>query len=209
MARDAVDLFMSQWSRERPDLDSSALGVVSRILMLSKRLEQRTDRALAPFELGLWQFDVLAALRRSGPPFKLSPSQLMQLVTLTSGAMTNRIDRLEGAGLVQRREDPGDRRGVLIALTPEGRRLVDQAIAVRLEDARDSLSGLSVSEQRTLAGLLRKMLLAQSGPAPSPAKARNGAAHGPAGGSGNWPVAAARSSAAARRTVRPAGGGGD
>ncbi|MFO0840145.1 MAG: MarR family transcriptional regulator [Phycisphaerae bacterium] len=164
MNRDAVDLFVDQWNSERPDLDPSPLGVVSRVLMLEKLLEQSADRALARFGLSLWQFDVLAALRRSGPPFKLSPTHLMQLVTLTSGAMTNRIDRLEALKLVMRESDPDDRRGVLIALTPEGRKLVDEAIAGRLDAARRDIAELSSDEAATLAALLRKVLIAHAGP---------------------------------------------
>ncbi|MCC6269851.1 MAG: MarR family transcriptional regulator [Microbacteriaceae bacterium] len=163
MERDPVDLFIEQWNRERPELDPSALGVVGRVLMLEKHLEQSADRALDRFGVCLWQFDVLAALRRSGPPFKLSPTRLMQLVTLTSGAMTNRIDRLEVAGLVVREADPCDRRGVQIALTREGKKLVDEAIAVRLDDARRNIAVLSRAEQRTLAALLRRVLIANAG----------------------------------------------
>lgn len=170
MDRDQVDLFVEQWSRERPDLNASALAVVSRVLMLSKLLEQSADRALACFDLSLWQFDVLAALRRSGEPFRLSPTQLMQLVTLTSGAMTNRIDRLENLGLVSREADLKDRRGVLIRLTPVGLKLVDEAIAVRLEDARRNLAALSKSEAEELSGLLRKLLLALENGQPSRAR---------------------------------------
>ncbi|MGE0480523.1 MAG: MarR family winged helix-turn-helix transcriptional regulator [Phycisphaerae bacterium] len=158
MERDPVDRFIEQWNRERPDLDPAALGIVSRVLMLAKLLEHSADRALERFGLSLWQFDVLAALRRSGPPFKLSPTRLMQLVTLTSGAMTNRIDRLEELGLVAREPHPGDRRGLLIALTRDGRKLVDEAIEVRLADAQRSTAGLSTTEARTLAALLRSLL---------------------------------------------------
>ncbi|MBU0718874.1 MAG: MarR family transcriptional regulator [Planctomycetes bacterium] len=163
METDQIDLFISQWSRERPDLDASPLAVVSRILMLSRHLEFSADRALAPFGLTLWQFDVLAALRRSGAPFKLSPTQLMGFVTLSSGAMTNRIDRLEEMGLVRREEDPDDRRGVLITLTPEGRKLVDQAIAVRLEDARRNLATYTKTDEKVVAALLRRLLVVFQG----------------------------------------------
>jgi DNA-binding MarR family transcriptional regulator len=159
MERDQIDLFIEQWGRERPDLDASPLAVVSRILMLSRHLELSADRVLAPFGLTLWQFDVLAALRRSGPPFKLSPGQLMGFVTLSSGAMTNRIDRLEEMGLVRREADPDDRRGVLITLTPEGRKLVDQAIVVRLEDAGRNLAPYTKSDEKEVAGLLRRLLV--------------------------------------------------
>ncbi|MEP0846118.1 MAG: MarR family transcriptional regulator [Phycisphaerae bacterium] len=172
MERDPVDLFIEQWKRERPDLDASPLGIVSRVIMLAKHLEQCADRALERSGLSLWQFDVLAALRRSGPPFKLSPSRLMQLVALTSGAMTNRIDRLEAAGLVAREDNPDDRRGVRIALTAEGRRLVDEAIAARLDDARRSIASLADDEVDKLAALLRRLMLATVGPAPCPARRR-------------------------------------
>jgi DNA-binding MarR family transcriptional regulator len=159
MQLDQVDLLVEQWGRQRPDLDASGLAVVSRILMLYKRLEQSADRALAPFGLTLWQFDVLAALGRSGPPFSLSPTQLMHLVTLSSGAMTNRLDRLEELGFVKRMPAPCDRRGVLIALTPQGQALVDQALPARLSDARALLGTFSEEEREALSGLLRRLLL--------------------------------------------------
>lgn len=159
MENDQIDLFLNQWRRERPDVDASPLAVVGRILMLSRHLELSADRALAPFGLTLWQFDVLAALRRSGTPFKLSPTQLMGFVTLSSGAMTNRIDRLEQMGLVKREEHPDDRRGVLIALTTEGRKLVDQAIKMRLEDARRNLASYTRTDERLAAMLLRRLLV--------------------------------------------------
>lgn len=157
---DRVDLFIEQWRRERPTLDASGLAVVSRILMLFKMLEQSADDALADFGLALWQFDVLAALRRSGSPFRLTPTELSKLVTLSSGAMTNRIDRLEALGLVARERDPDDRRGILIALTPKGRRLVDHAAERRLADAKEQISVLTTKERRVLASLLRKLMLA-------------------------------------------------
>lgn len=160
MQRDAVDLFIEQWRRERPDLDPTPLGIVSRVQMAAKFLEQSADRALAQFGLTLWQFDVLAGLRRSGPPYKLSPSGLLKLSTLTSGAMTNRIDRLEQLGFVRRESDPSDRRGVLIALTAEGRRLVDEAAADRLADARRNIACFSREESKALADLLRRLKLA-------------------------------------------------
>lgn len=168
MERDPVDRFIEQWNRERPDLDPAALGVVSRVLMLAKLLEHSADRVLDRFGLSLWQFDVLAALRRSGPPFKLSPTRLMQLVTLTSGAMTNRIDRLEELGLVAREPHPEDRRGLLIVLTREGRKLVDEAIEFRLADARRTIAGLSAAEERTLAALLRTLLVSLTNGHPAP-----------------------------------------
>lgn len=165
MDRDLVDVFISQWRRERPDLDPSSLGVVSRVLLLSKQIEQSADRALARFGISLWQFDVLAALRRAGPPFALSPTDLTRFVTLTSGAMTNRIDRLEQLGFVRRERDAHDRRGVLVALTPEGKRIADESIAARLEAARQNLAALDDAERAAAAGLLRKLVLANAPPA--------------------------------------------
>jgi len=166
---DSVDLFIKQWRRERPDLDPAALGVVSRVLMLYKTLEQRADKALAPLGLTLWQFDVLAALRRSGRPFRLSPTQLAELVTLSSGAMTNRIDRLESAGLVSRIDHPEDRRGMQVFLTPSGRRLVDAAIVIRLEEARQCVASLSAAEQLSLGSLLRRLICDLASPCESEA----------------------------------------
>ncbi len=160
--QDFVDTAIAQWAQERPDLDATPLGVVSRILSLYKHLESRADAALADFGLSLWQFDVLAALRRSGPPFRLSPTDLMKSVTLSSGAMTNRIDRLEEAGLVKREPDPSDRRGVLIRLTDRGRELVDRAVAARLDEAREFLAVFDPGEVATLSDLLRKLSLAVS-----------------------------------------------
>lgn len=170
MQNDAVDLFIQQWSHERPDLDATPLGVSSRLLMIYRHIEHAADRVLAAHGLTLWQFDVLAALRRSGPPFALSASGLSRLVTLSSGAMTHRIDRLEVMGLVQRRDTPHDRRGVLIALTEKGRALIDEAAPTRLEHARSLLAALDPEEQRTLADLLRRLLLAQVGTRPAPSR---------------------------------------
>jgi DNA-binding MarR family transcriptional regulator len=172
--RDQVDSFIEQWERERPDLDAAPLGLVSRLLTLGKTLEHGADQALAPYGLTLWQLDVLAALRRAGPPFQLSPTQLAQQVTLSSGAMTNRIDRLEAAGLVQRLADPEDRRGVRIALTPAGLTLADEAIAAHLRHARQNVNGLTAREVRVLARLLRRLMLSHG------LRARPiGAEHGP------------------------------
>jgi DNA-binding MarR family transcriptional regulator len=189
MQRDPVDKFLEQWQDERPDLDPSPLAVVSRLLMLYPHLEHSADQALRRFHLSLWQFDVLAALRRSGAPFSLSPSRLTQLVTLSAGAMTNRIDRLEQLGLVRRGDDPGDRRGLRVSLTRKGRRLVDEAIVVRLDDARRNIARLTPAEVRGLAGLLRKLLSAVTNgatrvSAPPKRKARRDASVARRGSSG-------------------------
>lgn len=158
MESDPVDKLLEDWHRERPDLDPTPLAVVSRLLMLYKHLEQRTDLALSVHGMTLWQFDVLATLRRSGAPYTLSPTQLLRAMTLSSGAMTNRIDRLEDLGFVERLPDPEDRRGVLIRLTDAGRDVADQAVGTRLADAARVIAHLTPDERETLATLLRRLL---------------------------------------------------
>ena len=152
---DPVDLILKQWANERPELDSSGFAVVGRILLLGKLLESRVTQALAP--LGLSAFDVLATLRRQGAPFSLTPTQLSRATLLTSGAMTTRLDRLEEAKLVRRSPDPEDRRGVCVALTDQGRELVDRAIVKRFEEALDAVSQLPPADQVSLAELLRSL----------------------------------------------------
>ncbi len=158
MKSDLIDDLITQWSRERPDLDASAMGVVGRILRLAPLLQRRGEAILEPFNLTMWQFDVLATLRRVGKPFRLSPTQLMHAVMLSSGAMTNRIDRLETAGLVKREPDSSDRRGLQIALTSKGLELINRAIEARLEDAEGVVRFLNHRDRQTLAPLLRKLL---------------------------------------------------
>ena len=149
---------VDQWARERPDLDPSPMLVAGRI----DRAAHLLDGALRPpFEaeqLGNGDFDVLAALRRSGPPFALRPVELSRAMLVTTGAVTKRIDRLEAAGLVDRRSSvEDDARGKVIRLTPAGRRLVDRMIAVHLANEDRLLGALSASERHTLGGLLAKL----------------------------------------------------
>ena len=116
---DRIDQIREQWRRERPGLDSSGFALVGRLLVLGKLLERRVSHALAPLDLALWAFDVLATLRRQGPPYRLTPTELSRETLLTPGAMTNRVDRLESAGLVRREAEPTDRRGVRVFLTEQ------------------------------------------------------------------------------------------
>ncbi len=160
MAQDLIDRIMDQWARVAPSLDVSPLAVVSRIIVLAEHLDRRSDQALADDGVSLWQLDILAALRRAGPPFALTPTQLLDSVILSSGAMTNRIDRLEEKGLVTRKPDPNDRRGRLITLTARGCKVADEATLTRLNHARGLLSIFSKSEARELASLLRRLLIA-------------------------------------------------
>jgi len=157
-APDAVDRILAQWGRERPDLDPQGFGLVARLLVLGKRLERRVERALAQLDLGLWAFDVLATLRRQGPPYCLTPTELSRETLLTPGAMTNRIDRLETAGLVRREAEPSDRRGVRVLLTEKGRELVDRAVELRFDEARDAATRLPASERARLETLLKRLL---------------------------------------------------
>ncbi len=155
---DLIELIQEQWARERPDLASGGFGVVGRLLLLGKLLERRVSRVLAPLDLSLWSFDVLATLRRQGPPYRLTPTELSRATFLTPGAMTNRVDRLEAAGLVRREAEPNDRRGVRVVLTKTGLELVDRAIEVRFEEAESAAKTLSSKDGKTLERLLRQML---------------------------------------------------
>jgi len=160
MEKDPIDEILDQWSDERPDLDTASLGVVIRVMTLYRSFRREATRALESLDLELWEYDVLAALRRQGSPYVLPATRLARETDLSSGAMTNRIDRLETRGLVRRRPDRSDRRGVNVSLTSKGRKLIDKAIQYRLDSARDSLRALSPAQQRQLARLLRVAVLA-------------------------------------------------
>ena len=164
MQKDAIDEILDQWSEERPDLDTASLGVVIRVMTLYRSFSRQATRALEPLELELWEYDVLSALRRQGKPYTLPATRLARETGLSSGAMTNRIDRLESRGLVRRKPDSRDRRGVNVSLTAQGRKLIDKAIQYRLESARDSLEVLTATQQRELANLLRSAVLATPDP---------------------------------------------
>jgi DNA-binding MarR family transcriptional regulator len=157
--RDGVDLILEQWRHERPDLDSSPIGVIGRISRLARELERRLETVYREQGLEPGWYDVLATLRRNGPPYRLRATDFTGALMLTSSGTTKRLDRLERAGLIARSPDPGDRRGTLITLTPAGRDLVDAATEAHLANERRLLSALSEAEQRRLADLLRKLKL--------------------------------------------------
>jgi len=157
--RDGVDLILGQWRRERPDLDPSPIGVVGRISRLARELEQRLKPVYREHGLEPGWHDVLATLRRAGPPHRLRPTEFTSALMLTSSGTTKRLDRLERAGLIVRGPDPADRRGTLITLTAAGRRLIDAVTEAHLDNERRLLSALSEAEQRRLADLLRKLQL--------------------------------------------------
>ncbi len=146
------------WRRERPDLDVTPMEVLSRVSRLARHLDRARSQAFDTHGLESWEFDVLAALRRAGAPYQLSPGQLLQETLVTSGTMTNRVDRLTARGWVTREEQPGDRRGVLVRLTHEGRTAVDSALTDLLQAERTMLDGLDAAEQAQLIAALRVLL---------------------------------------------------
>ena len=159
MQNDAFDDILSQWSKERPELDTAPLGVVIRVMALYRSFLREATRALEPLGLELWEYDVLSALRRQGRPFALPATGLARETGLSAGAMTNRIDRLAERGLVQRHPDYNDRRSVIVRLTRKGREIIDEAIQYRLEAASESLRDLEPRQLKQLADLLRMVVL--------------------------------------------------
>jgi DNA-binding MarR family transcriptional regulator len=155
---DEVDDIVARWQAERPDLDVAPLQVLSRISRLARHLDRARRAAFAAHGLETWEFDVLSALRRQGPPYQLSPGALLRATLVTSGTMTNRIDRLAEAGLVARHPDQKDKRGVLVQLTGRGRSTVDAAMSDLLGRERELLTGLDPAQSEELAGLLRVLL---------------------------------------------------
>lgn len=155
---DEVDRIVAAWQRERPDLDVGPLSVLSRVSRLARHLDLARRTAFDRHDLELWEFDVLSALRRAGEPYQLSPGALVTQTLVTSGTMTNRIDRLEARGLVERLPVPADRRGVLVRLTPAGRARVDAALEDLLRVEHGLLGALPEADRQTLAGLLRELV---------------------------------------------------
>lgn len=156
--RDEVDAVVDAWRRERPDLDVGAMEVLSRVTRLARHLDRERAGAFSRHDLEVWEFDVLAALRRSGDPYVLTPGHLVKETLVTSGTMTNRVDRLAARSLVVREEHPEDRRGVLVRLTAAGKETVDGAIADLLDAERALLAPVSNADQHQLAALLRSLL---------------------------------------------------
>jgi DNA-binding MarR family transcriptional regulator len=155
---DEVDRIVEAWRRERPDLDVTPLTILSRVLRLARHLDLARGSAFAEHDLEGWGFDVLSALRRAGAPYELSPGQLVAQTLVTSGTMTNRVDRLAARGLVSRGPDPRDRRGVKVTLTPAGRIVVDAAMSDLLDRERILLNQLPAPDREHLAELLRRLL---------------------------------------------------
>jgi DNA-binding MarR family transcriptional regulator len=159
LLRDEVDDLVAAWQAQRPDLDVEPMQVLSRISRLARHLDIARRGAFAEHRLESWEFDVLSALRRQGPPFQLTPGALLRATLVTSGTMTNRIDRLASAGLVRREPDPRDKRGVLVTLTGQGQARVDAALAGLLRRERALLAGLDAGQRQHLADLMRILLI--------------------------------------------------
>lgn len=162
MTRDMIDELQNDWSKQRPDLDPEPMGVVLRIQALAKILGDQTAERLQSFDLQWWQYDVLSTLRRQGAPFIMAATGLAESTMLTSGAMTNRIDRLEEDQLVRRVKDENDLRRVLVQLTKKGLKLIEGATEARFESANDALESLSKPQRDSLNDLLRLVLNTQA-----------------------------------------------
>lgn len=157
--RDRIDQILSQWQQEAPELEVASLAVIGRVFRLSRLWEKHRETVLAAYGLNVWSFDVIATLRRQGPPYQLKPTALYGLLMLSSGAMTNRIDRLEEEGIVVRLRDGSDRRSIIVQLTPKGIALTDQVMPVLFERERQFLEQFTPAETALLATLLRRLLV--------------------------------------------------
>ncbi|UXS40805.1 MarR family transcriptional regulator [Agrobacterium tumefaciens] len=155
---DHVDHILAQWRRERPDLDVGPMGLLGRLNRLTTHLGREVEAVLLKHGLSSSAFDVLATLRRSGSPYRLSPGDLLAMTMVSSGTMTNRIDQLEKAGLVERIHNPNDRRSVLISLTERGFAIVEEAAGAHVENQHRLVAGLNEEERATLNRLLKRFL---------------------------------------------------
>ena len=165
---DHVDEIIQQWTRERPQLDVSGMAIIGRITRLERVIRPQLDAVFARHDLESWEFDVLATLLRSGHPHQLTPGQLLDSMMITSGAMTNRIDRLERRSLVKRTKDPADGRQVLVGLTTKGLTVVDSALVDHAANERDIIGALTPDQHDQFVDLLRRLSLDVAGRAGDP-----------------------------------------
>jgi DNA-binding MarR family transcriptional regulator len=194
---DHVDQLVEQWQREIPELDVSPMHIIARISRLSRILERKIEELYEPYGLNQAQFGVLAALRRAGKPYCLSPTELYNSLLISSGAMTNRLERLTAAGYVERTSDPSDGRGLLVALTPKGKRLIDRLLALHYENERALLSSMKARDRATLARFLRGLLLEfEDNGEPESSRSHGGASRGS--------IRRQRADSGRSRTPRPA-----
>jgi DNA-binding MarR family transcriptional regulator len=201
--QDHVDRVRAQWRAVRPDLDTAPVAIVARIGRIAAYFDQSTDALMGERGLGRTSWDVLASLRRAGPPYELSPTELYQALMRSSGAMTNRLRRLERAGLIERRPDPGDGRGRLVRLTARGLKLVDEIAPIHLENEERLLASLTDQDRVALEDLLRRLArsLEKTRPTP-PTSARRAVAEGTAEAPARSTREAEPASSAGRRATR-------
>jgi DNA-binding MarR family transcriptional regulator len=173
---DHIDRILDQWRRERPELDTAALGLLGRLFRTARLADAILAEGLAKHDLQSGWFDLLAALRRAGTPYELNPTDLMRTTMLSSGGMTKRLDRLAEAGLVERRPDPADRRGTVVRLTRRGKTAIDKALETHLTNEQRLLRSLTPQQRSRLDSLLRALLadLEQLADAPAADRAQGG-----------------------------------
>ncbi|CAH1547244.1 MarR family winged helix-turn-helix transcriptional regulator [Vibrio rotiferianus] len=157
---DAIDRVVSQWAKEKPDLDTEPMAIMGRLMRIAKHMENHVAEVHKRYDLKMGEFDVLATLRRSGEPYRLTPSELISSMMLTSGAMTNRLDKLEKKGLIAREHSKEDRRSVTVQLTSKGFELIDALIEQHLQ-AQHELMGSLTSDEREQVNQALKLLLPQ------------------------------------------------
>ncbi len=156
---DHVDRLRRQWARELPDLDTGAMAVLGRAFRLSNLVRPSIEATFAGFGLDRGEFDVIATLRRSGPPYRLTPTEMYAALMISSGGLTHRLDRLEKAGLIRREKSPHDGRSVLVALTEAGAARAEEAFRADMANEAAFLQALDAREREALAGLLRKLII--------------------------------------------------
>ena len=161
---DAVDDILAQWQRERPDLDVSPMGIIGRLNRCTALLMRKVEEVFAQFDLSAWEFDMLAALRRSGAPYTLAPTTLFSTLMVTSGTMTHRMGKLEAQGWITRRPNPDDARSSLVQLTPEGLALIDRAVEAHVANEHRILAPLKAADLAALDARLALLLAALESP---------------------------------------------
>src|SRR5262245_15426733 len=157
---DHVDHIIEAWAKELPELETDAIALIGRILRASRLLQLEVDRTLESFGLTINEFNTLNALRRAGPPYRLSPKQVGVSLLFSSGGLTKLLERLESRGLVAREPDPNDGRGVLVSLTPAGRRLQEEAMSAHAQNEEELLTPLTGRQRESVNSNLRELLIA-------------------------------------------------
>jgi DNA-binding MarR family transcriptional regulator len=157
--QDHVDRLRGQWARELPDLDTEPMAILGRAMRITNMVRPSIEATFAGFDLDRGEFDVIATLRRSGPPYRLTPTDMYTSLMISSGGLTHRLDRLEKAGLIRREKSPSDGRSMLVALTDKGIALSEEAFRVDMASELRFLDALDSGERKMLAGLLRKLVL--------------------------------------------------